>query len=79
MARRSYYPQNQQIMSTVTATSSSGAVSRPVTPVTEVGQVESINGSTFGHKPQRQAVQSTDAQSIPMDDVAVANEKAYAL
>ena len=33
MRRRSYYPQNQQIVSTVTATSSSGMVaSRPVTP-----------------------------------------------
>ncbi|KAI9508187.1 AGC/YANK protein kinase [Russula earlei] len=33
MRRRSYYPQNQQIISTVTATSSSGVVaSRPVTP-----------------------------------------------
>jgi len=34
MQRRSYYPQNQQIMTTVTATSSTGVVpSRPVTPV----------------------------------------------
>jgi serine/threonine kinase 32 len=33
MRRRSYYPQNQQIISTVTATSSSGVIaSRPVTP-----------------------------------------------
>jgi len=33
MRRRSYYPHNQQIISTVTATSSSGVVaSRPVTP-----------------------------------------------
>lgn len=33
MQRRSYYPQNQQIMTTVTATSSMGVVpSRPVTP-----------------------------------------------
>ena len=39
MRRRSYYPQNQQIVSTVTATSSSGMVaSRPVTPG------EAING-----------------------------------
>ena len=33
MQRRSYYPHNQQIMTTVTATSSTGMVpSRPVTP-----------------------------------------------
>ena len=33
MQRRSYYPHNQQIMTTVTATSSTGVVpSRPVTP-----------------------------------------------
>jgi hypothetical protein len=33
MRRRSYYPHNQQIVTTVTATSSSGMVaSRPVTP-----------------------------------------------
>lgn len=34
MNRRSYYPHNQQIVSTVTATESTGALvsSRPVTP-----------------------------------------------
>jgi serine/threonine kinase 32 len=37
MMRRSYYPQNQQIISTITATSSSGGfvASRPVTPATD--------------------------------------------
>lgn len=37
MLRRSYYPQNQQIVSTITATSSTGGLvsSRPVTPVTD--------------------------------------------
>ncbi|CCM02550.1 uncharacterized protein FIBRA_04653 [Fibroporia radiculosa] len=34
MQRRSYYPQNQQIISTVTASSSGPAYSRPVTPMT---------------------------------------------
>lgn len=36
MNRRSYYPHNQQIISTVTATDSTGALvaSRPVTPGT---------------------------------------------
>jgi len=32
MNRRSYYPQNQQLISTITAASSSGFVSRPSTP-----------------------------------------------
>lgn len=42
MQRRSYYPQNQQLVSTVTATSSSGmSPSRPTTPMTsEVKRVE---------------------------------------
>jgi serine/threonine kinase 32 len=37
MLRRSYYPQNQQIVSTITATSSTGGLvsSRPVTPTTD--------------------------------------------
>jgi len=42
MQRQSYYPQNQQLISTVTATSSSGmSPSRPTTPMTsEVKRVE---------------------------------------
>ena len=45
MRRRSYYPQNQQIVSTVTATSSSGMVaSRPVTP----GEPMSGRGDSIG-------------------------------
>ena len=45
MRRRSYYPQNQQIVSTVTATSSSGLVaSRPVTP----GEAISGRGDSIG-------------------------------
>jgi serine/threonine kinase 32 len=43
MRRRSYYPHNQQIISTVTATSSSGVVaSRPVTPEVVNGRSDSI-------------------------------------
>ena len=45
MHRRSYYPHNQQIISTVTATSSSGVVaSRPVTP----GEVANIRSDSIG-------------------------------
>jgi serine/threonine kinase 32 len=45
MHRRSYYPQNQQIISTVTATSSSGMIaSRPVTP----GEPMSGRGDSIG-------------------------------
>jgi hypothetical protein len=45
MRRRSYYPHNQQIISTVTATSSSGVVaSRPVTP----GDVVNGRGDSIG-------------------------------
>ena len=73
MQRRSYYPQNQQIVSTVTATSSSGAVSRPVTPTTDVGQVDSANGSNFDHKPSREM----DSQTVPMTEIT--NEKGFAL
>lgn len=85
MARRSYYPQNQvesqQIISKVSATTSSGAISRPVTPATEVGQLESTNGSAFGHKPPRPSGpgQRANVESIPMDGVNVINEKAYAI
>ncbi|KAG1723721.1 kinase-like domain-containing protein [Suillus paluster] len=43
MLRRSYYPQNQQIVSTITATSSTGGLvaSRPVTPATD-SRIEGI-------------------------------------
>jgi len=81
MARRSYYPSNQQveqqIVTTVTATSSTGAASRPVTPATEIGQMESMNGSAFGHKLPRQPEQPMVSEAIPMDEVT--NEKAYAI
>jgi hypothetical protein len=45
MHRRSYYPHNQQIISTVTATTSSGVVaSRPVTP----GDLVNARGDSIG-------------------------------
>jgi len=55
MHRRSYYPHNQQLISTVTATSSSGVVaSRPVTPgdIINGGRSDSIGlDSHDGHGP----------------------------
>lgn len=79
MQRRSYYPQNNpQIVSTVTATSSSGVVSsRPVTPATipdGTGALESVNGSAYGHKPSHEIEEVTmDSQAVPMGDIT--NEK----
>ncbi|KAI0704371.1 kinase-like domain-containing protein [Cytidiella melzeri] len=78
MQRRSYYPSNQQVDTQIgtvaTATSSTGAISRPVTPGTEIGQVESMNGSAFGRKPSQEPVHR---EEIPMSEVN--NEKAYAI
>ncbi|KAI0343168.1 kinase-like protein [Trametopsis cervina] len=71
MARRSYYPTNQQIISIAT---SSTAASRPVTPGTEVEQIDSVNGVGFGQK-QMQAPEEHGA--IQMEDIN--NEKAYAV
>ena len=53
MQRRSYYPQNQQIVSTITQGSSSMVPSsRPVTPNTIAGdgdlvRPDSVNGSAY--------------------------------
>jgi serine/threonine kinase 32 len=78
MHRRSYYPQNQQIVSTVTATFR--VSSRPVTPTTIPGDadgavVDSVNGSTYGHKPHDMD-DMMDSQAIPMNDIS--NEKGIA-
>ncbi|CAL1714897.1 unnamed protein product [Somion occarium] len=63
MQRRSYYPQtNQQIVSTMTATSST---SRPVTPMTisnDLGPNDSLNGHTYNQKP------SIEEATTPYDD-----------
>jgi serine/threonine kinase 32 len=78
MQRRSYYPSNQQIETQITTmatgTSSTGAISRPVTPGTEIGQMDSMNGSTFVRKPSHEPDQR---EAIPMGDVN--NEKSYAV
>lgn len=71
MQRRSYYPQNQQIVSTITAASSS----RPVTPNTipgdvDVAHVESGNGSAYGHKPLHETDEATmGADAMPMNEM----------
>ena len=79
MQRRSYYPQNNpQIVSTVTATSSTGVVSRPVTPATMQGDMgpTETNGSVYGHKPSHEMEQvRMDASPIPIGEE---NEKTYA-
>jgi hypothetical protein len=55
MHRRSYYPHNQQIVSTVTATSSSGMVaSRPVTPAV-------LEGNEMGRMTSGEYAKSEDA------------------
>lgn len=78
MARRSYYPHNQQqIMTNATGTSST---SRPVTPMTianDVGPTDSHNGLPYAQKPP------PSMENINMDPRAVMamndnmNEKAY--
>ncbi|KAI0791634.1 AGC/YANK protein kinase [Irpex lacteus] len=78
--RRSYYPSNQQvdtqIATVATATSSTGVVSRSNTPATEIGQMESVNGSAYGRKASHEPpLERRDV--IPLDDVT--NEKAYAI
>lgn len=78
MQRRSYYPQNNpQIVSTVTATSSTGVVSRPMTPATasgDAGATETANGSVYGHKPSQEMEEVTmDSHAIPLGDMH--NEK----
>ncbi len=76
MQRRSYYPQNQQIVSTVTATSSTGVVSsRPVTPATISGDADIVHSDNYGHKPSHETIEM-DSRAIPMDEID--NEKAYA-
>ncbi|KAJ3537738.1 hypothetical protein NM688_g6633 [Phlebia brevispora] len=78
MQRRSYYPQNNpQLVSTVTATSSSGMVSsRPETPATIPG--DDMNISTYGHKPSHEIEieEEPNVQTIPLGDMT--NEKVYA-
>ncbi|KAI0091767.1 kinase-like domain-containing protein [Irpex rosettiformis] len=77
--RRSYYPSNQQVDTQIaTATSSTGAASRPVTPGTEIGQMESLNGDAYGGMRKTSHEPATERRNaIPLDDIN--NEKAYAI
>lgn len=73
MQRRSYYPQNQQLVSTVTATSSTGPTSsRPVTPVT-IGNDVSMDGYAIAMKP-RVSADDVDMDAIAEDDGIVEHE-----
>lgn len=79
--RRSYYPSNQQvdtqIATVATGTSSTGAVSRPVTPGTEIGQMDSLSGDAYGGMRKASHEPATDRrETIPLD---VNNEKAYVM
>lgn len=83
MQRRSYYPSNPQLASTVTATSSTGVdPSRPVTPMTipnDIAPNDSLNGNGYSQKisPSSEgAVYEADHhQAVQMHDIH--NEKAY--
>lgn len=83
MQRRSYYPSNPQLVSTMTAaTSSSGAdPSRPVTPMTipnDVPAHDSLNGNGYNQKlpPSPDGIDyDSNHQAIRMHDIT--NEKAY--
>ena len=67
MQRRSYYPQNQQIMTTITATSSTGMVpSRPVTPADRTG-VDSV--------PTRLTDEYAHMPPLPMNQFRGSTEK----
>ncbi|EGN91988.1 hypothetical protein SERLA73DRAFT_191774 [Serpula lacrymans var. lacrymans S7.3] len=70
MQRRSYYPHNQQIVSSVTASSTGGLVSsRPVTPATD----HRIDGVVMDGAASDYI--GSDSQSVPMDNIMT--EKTY--
>lgn len=79
MHRRSYYPHNQQIITTVTAASSSGVVaSRPVTP----GEIINGRNDSIGLEshslhgiPDEDKARSSEAHHLPVHDM---NEKDHA-
>lgn len=84
MQRRSYYPSNPQLVSQMTATSSTGVdPSRPVTPMTisnDIAPHDSHNGNAFNQKISSAAdADGIEYESSPqtphMHDVN--NEKAY--
>ncbi|CDO77658.1 hypothetical protein BN946_scf184969.g9 [Trametes cinnabarina] len=75
MQRRSYYPQTQ-IVSTVTATSSTGpASSRPVTPMT-IGNDGTQEGYPYSHKPVSEHDIGVVEPTTPMEMVEI-SEKAH--
>ncbi|TFY83302.1 hypothetical protein EWM64_g710 [Hericium alpestre] len=82
MNRRSYYPHNQQTVSTVTATSSSGQVtSRPVTPGIN-GDVDQITDAGMLDRdtppvPEEEA-KFEDAHAVPMTNLMTEKEETYA-
>ncbi|KAG1780984.1 kinase-like domain-containing protein [Suillus placidus] len=70
MLRRSYYPQNQQIISTITATSSTGGLvsSRPVTPATD----SPVEGVVHEHHESE-----FDGDDVRMEKMPRVSEKNY--
>ena len=67
MQRRSYYPQTQ-IISTVTATSSTGpASSRPVTPVTISNDGQEF---PFNQKPMESGINIAESPVVEMGDMS---------
>ncbi|KAI0924057.1 hypothetical protein AcV5_009419 [Taiwanofungus camphoratus] len=75
MQRRSYYPQNSQIISTVTATSSTGPTSsRPVTPMT-LGTDGIQDGYVLNQKPARSIEEDMRMPESPVQMSHIVNEK----
>ncbi|KAI0955166.1 hypothetical protein AcW1_006833 [Taiwanofungus camphoratus] len=75
MQRRSYYPQNSQIISTVTATSSTGPTSsRPVTPMT-LGTDGIQDGYVLNQKPVRSIEEDMRMPESPVQMSHIVNEK----
>ncbi|THH32383.1 hypothetical protein EUX98_g1796 [Antrodiella citrinella] len=79
MQRRSYYPSNPQLVSTMTATTSTGVdASRPVTPMTipnDIAPHDSLNGHAFSQKVSPPTDYDSNPHAVEMHDVN--NEKAY--
>ncbi|EPQ56369.1 kinase-like protein [Gloeophyllum trabeum ATCC 11539] len=80
MQRRSYYPHNQQIVSTVTATSSTGMTgvpSRPVTPGDfQSEQGLTANGAAIGVARTTDEFNESDGHGISMNRLPI-SEKEY--
>ncbi|TFY72024.1 hypothetical protein EVG20_g1004 [Dentipellis fragilis] len=79
MHRRSYYPHNQQIVSTVTATSSSGQVtSRPVTPGTVDPQNDTVAIAGRDSTQMHDEAKLEDSRAVPMTNMMTEKEETYA-